>query len=100
MQETRRDGRRGNRQVKPRRQWYPVWGLEEPRREWNGWSVYRHGTQSILDRYLITPKRVPVLDYGVTVLDVLAAIGVAAFMLLMAQLVGIGIDGWLDTAGY
>lgn len=80
---------------------YPLVGMEEPRREWNGWSLYRHGQKSILDRYLITPKPgVPVLECGVTVLDALLSIGVAAFMLLLVHAIGAGFDGYLDSMGW
>ena len=92
------EARRGEFGDRPRL--YPLVGMEEPRREWNGWSLYRHGQKSILDRYLITPKRVPVLDYGVTVLDVIACAAVVAFMLLMGQAFCIGIDGYLDAMGW
>lgn len=80
---------------------YPLVGMEEPRREWNGWSLYRHGRQDILDRYVITPKPgVPVLEYGVTVLDLLACAGVAAFMLLLVHAIGAGLDGYLEAMGW
>lgn len=77
---------------------YPLMGIETPRMEWNGWSLYRHGQQSILDRYLITPKRVPVLDYGVTVLDVLACAAVGAFLGTLFYAVAFG--AWIDTLGW
>lgn len=98
------DGRRGNRQVKPRRQDYPLWGIEEPRREWNGHSYYRHGVKDPLDRYLIKPRPTPLLCNGLTVLDVLVGIGVglvmAPLVLLFIDIIGIGWDGYLDAVGY
>lgn len=94
----RSEARRGEFGDRPRL--YPLVGMEEPRREWNGWSLYRYGRQDILDRYLITPKRVPVLDYGVTVLDLIACAGVIAFMLLMWQAVGYGVEGYLQAMGW
>ena len=92
------EARRGEFGDRPRL--YPLAGMEEPRREWNGWSMYRHGRRSILDRYLITPKQLPVLDYGVTVLDALACAGVVALMALMCQAFCIGFDGYLDAMGW
>lgn len=79
---------------------YPLVGMEEPKLEWNGWSMYRHGQQSILDRYLITPKRVPVLDYGMTVLDLLLAIAVAALLLLLGDACGMAFDSCADRLGW
>jgi hypothetical protein len=94
------DGGRGNRQVKPRRQDYPLWGIEDPRREWNGHSLYRGGQRDPLMRYIIAPSdRAKVLNMGFTVLDALLSIAVAAFMLLMIHAVGVGIDGYLDLYG-
>lgn len=94
------DGGRGSRQAKPRRQWYPRWGMEEPSREWTGWSLYRHGTKSLLDRYLITPKPTALLDKGLTVLDLAIAVAVAAFMLLLGQQFGIAFDSYADMMGW
>ena len=97
------DGGRGNRQVKPRRHdFYPKWGEQKP--EWNGWSFYRHGHKSLLDRYLIKPRPTPLLCNGLTVLDVLVGLAVGAIMaplvLLAIDVIGIGFDGYLDAAGY
>lgn len=95
----REESRRGtSRQAAPRRQWYPQWGLEEPRREWSGWSFYRHGRKSLLDRYILTPNRF--FTYGVTVLDIIAAFAVAGFILLLGQAVGIGTEGYLQRMGW
>ena len=95
---------RGSRQAKPRRQDYPLWGIEEPRREWNGHAFYRHGVKNPLDRYLIKPRKTPLLCNGLTVLDVLVGIGVGLLMaplvLLAIDLWGVAFDGYLDSVGY
>ena len=83
---------------------YPLWGVEEPRRVWTGRSLYRGGEKDIFMRYVVRPRALPVLDYGVTVLDVLLCIAVALIVGLFAYAailgVGHGIDGWLDACGY
>ena len=98
------DGRRGNRQVRPRRQDYPLWGIEEPRREWNGHAFYRHGVKNPLDRYLIKPRPTKLLCDGLTVLDLLCGLAVALVMaplvLLAIDLWGVAFDGYLDSVGY
>ena len=50
-------------------------------------------------RYIIAPKRLPILDYGVTVLDLIACVGVAAFLVLGYLAVCAGIDGYLNVMG-
>ena len=104
MQETRRDGRRGNRQVKPRRQWYPVWGVDCPKRVWNGHSLYRGGQRSLLMRYIIPPREGVLLEMGVTVLDVLVGIAVGIVMvpivMLTADVSGIIFDRCADRLGW
>lgn len=99
------DGGRGSRQAKPRRHdFYPKWGIEHPTPEWNGWSFYRHGQKSLLDRYLITPKPTPLLEKGLTVLDVLAGIGVGALLALLfffaSDFMGEAFDRCADKLGW
>lgn len=80
---------------------YPLMGVETPHMEWNGWSMYRHGQQSILDRYLITPKRVKYLDAGWTVLDTIVLLAVLAFMVpFMLYLVGPATDACIASLGW
>ena len=97
------DGRRGNRQVKPRRHdFYPKWGEQKP--EWNGWSFYRHGRKSLLDRYVIRPHDTPLLEMGLTVLDILVGIGVgvlcAGVLLLGSDFFGVCFDRCADRLGW
>lgn len=83
---------------------YPQWGIEEPRREWNGHSYYRHGVKDPLDRYLITPKPTPLLEKGLTVLDVMVGIGVGALMALLfffaSDFMGEAFDRCADKLGW
>ncbi len=97
------DGGRGNRQVKPRRHdFYPKWGEQKP--EWNGWSFYRHGRKSLLDRYVIRPRNTPLLEMGLTVLDILVGIGVGALMALLfffaSDFMGDAFDRCADKLGW
>ena len=96
---------RGNRQVKPRPQMYPLLGIEEPPREWNGHAFYRHGVKDMFDRYLITPRPGSYwLMNGLTVLDVLCGLAVgflmAPLVLLFIDVIGIGWDRCLTAMGY
>ena len=94
------DGGRGNRQVKPRRHdFYPKWG-DWPQVTSNARSLYRGGDCNLWSRFIVAPKRVPVLDYGITVGDAVVTALVIGIMLLLGQAVGIGFDRWLDAAGY
>jgi hypothetical protein len=80
---------------------YPLMGIEEPRFTSNAHSLYRGGQRDMLMRYIIAPSdRAKVLNLGFTVLDALLSIAVAAFLLLLAQAVGIGFDGYLDAMGW
>jgi hypothetical protein len=80
---------------------YPLMGIEEPRFTSNAHSLYRGGQRDLLMRYIIAPSdRAKVLNLGFTVLDALLSIAVAAFLLLLAQAVGIGFDGYLDAMGW
>ena len=80
---------------------YEQWGMEEPRYVSNAHSLYRGGQRDLLMRYIIAPSdRARVLNMGYTVLDALLSIGVAAFMLLLAHAIGMGLDGYLDSMGW
>lgn len=98
------DGGRGNRQVKPRRQDYPLWGMEEPRRVWNAHSLYRYGDARLWCRYIVKPREGKYMWMGLTVGDVVTALGVAAIMaplvLLWIDFIGLGFDGYLSSVGY
>lgn len=117
------DGGRGNRQVKPRRHdFYPKWGMEEPRYVSNAHKLYRYGEKGILTRYIVPPADVidqrrrakgkrllgnrayELLRMGVAVEDVVIGLAVGAIMaplvLLFIDFIGIGFDGYLDAVGY
>lgn len=80
---------------------YEQWGMETPRYVSNAHSLYRGGQRDLLMRYIIAPSdRAKVLNLGFTVLDALLSIAVAAFLLLLAQAVGIGFDGYLGAMGW
>ena len=89
----------------------PLYDPEDPR--WDAWrrdqrrseaedafyrAHYRYGERGVLTRYIIAPRGR--LAFGLTVSDVLAALAVTAFLLLLVQAFGIGLDGYLDAAGY
>ena len=117
------EGRRGNRQVTPRRHdFYPKWGMEEPRYASNAHELYRYDEKGILTRYIVPPADVidqrrrakgkrllgntayELLRMGVAVEDVLIGLTVGALMALLVLLwidvIGIGFDGYLDAVGY
>ena len=117
------DGRRGNRQVKPRRHdFYPKWGMEEPRYVSNAHELYRYGERGILTRYIVPPADVidqrrhakgkkllndtayELLRYGVAVEDVVIGLAVGAILaplvLLWGDFIGIGFDCYLNSVGY
>ena len=83
-----------------RRPDYPQWGVEIEPRIWGEHSKYRGGKPDFLCKYILPPKSVPILDYGVTVLDLIACVGVAAFMVLGYLAVCAGIDGYLNVMGW
>ena len=104
MDNIKQEARRGSRQAKPRRQMYPVWGIEEPRREWNGHSLYRGGQRSLLMRYIIPPREGVLLEMGLTPLDIIVGIAVGIVMvpivMLTADVSGIIFDRCADRLGW
>lgn len=119
--ETANKKRPASRQAHTSR-FYPVWGMEEPRLVSNAYELYRYGERGFLTRYIVPPADVidqrrrakgkkllndtayELLRYGVAVEDVVIglAVGVilAPIVLLCIDVVGIGIDGYLDAVGY
>ena len=96
-----KDKRRGSRQASPRRQYFPLVGLEEPAREWNGHSLYRGGVRDPFMRFIVAPNdRAHVLNMGFTVLDLLITVGVVAFMLLLGNVFGMALDNCADVLGW
>ena len=83
-----------------RRPDYPQWGADVKPRIWGEHSKYRGGKPDFLCKYILPPKSVPILDYGVTVLDLIACVSVAAFMVLGYTAVCAGIDGYLNAMGW
>lgn len=83
---------------------YPQWGMDEPRRVWNAHSLYRYGDACLWCRYIVKPREGKYMWMGLTVGDVVTALGVAAIMaplvLLWIDFIGMGIDGYLDSVGY
>lgn len=117
------DGRRGNRQVKPRRHdFYPKWGMEEPRYVSNAHELYRYGERGILTRYIVPPADVidqrrrakgkrllgntayELLRMGVAVEDVVIGLAVGALMALLfffaGDLLGAAFDRCADKLGW
>lgn len=117
------DGGRGNRQVKPRRHdFYPKWGMEEPRYVSNAHKLYRYGEKGILTRYIVPPADVidqrrrakgkrllgntayELLRMGVAVEDVVIGLAVgallAALFIFGSDLFGVCFDRYLAAVGY
>lgn len=78
----------------------PQWGIAEQPRTWGEHTRYRGGQPDVLNEYIIAPKCLPVLDYGVTRLDLIVCACVIAFMVLLWQVIGAGIDGYLSIMGW
>ena len=58
MDNIKQEERRGSRQAKPRRQMYPVWGIEDPYRETNIDDLYRYHEAKLMNRYIVPPSDV------------------------------------------
>ena len=95
------NARRAAKQA-PRRSMYPQWGMDEPRQVSTG--RYRGDTGMVSDLYLIRPHGWGLLSTGMTVADLAVGIAAGAFaavwLWLIGQVVGIGIDNFLDKMGY
>ncbi len=93
-------GEKNRRGLHPRP--YSQWGMEAPRLVSTG--KYRADSGLLEDFYLIKPHGNGLLAVGMTIADLAASVAAglfAAFWLwLMAQGVGIGIDGYLDKMGW
>lgn len=110
--------RRGtSRQAQPRQTFYPMWG-ETPYRETNVRELYRYGEPGLLTRFIVPPSDVidkrrhrsgrkllgdtayKLLMPGFAVEDVVVALLVVAFLVLLSQPVGAGIDGYIEAMGW
>lgn len=76
---------------------FPIWGIETSRKEWNGWSYYRHGQRDYLDRYVVKPRD-GIFCYGLTVGDIVIGVTVGAFIGLLFY--GFCFGSWIDALGW
>lgn len=95
--EDKKDWRGSSRQAPPRQGFYPLWG-EYKRPQSNALALYRNGDVCLWCRYIIAPRD-GLLWCGWTVGDTVTTLAVAAFMWLIGQAVGYGIDGYLAVMG-
>lgn len=77
---------------------YPLWG-DWKRPESNARKFYRNGDVCAWCRYIVKPRD-GILWYGWTVGDTVTTFAVVAFLWLLAQAIGFGVDGYLDAMGW
>jgi hypothetical protein len=86
-----------NRHV-PRRTFYPQRGMEAPVLRSTG--CYRGDTGSLPDLYLIKPRKNPLLDAGMTVLDLAVILAVLVSIAVTVYAMGPGMDRCIDALGW
>lgn len=95
------ESRRGSRQAHPRPQMYPRWGMEVPNRVSNAHRLYRYGEWGILTRLIVpADERRRYFAAGLSIGEVAIIVLALAFVRLIAEAVGIGIDGYLQAMGW
>jgi hypothetical protein len=82
----------------PRRTFYPQRGMEAPVLRSTG--CYRGDTGSLLDLYLIRPRKNPLLDMGMTVLDLAVILAVLVSIAVTVYAMGPGMDRCIDVLGW
>lgn len=83
-----------------RRSFYPQWGTDTPKRSSRAHSLYRYGERGVLTRLIIPADyRRRLFAAGISIGEVLAIAAVGAFMWLLSEAVGVGIEGYLQAMG-
>jgi hypothetical protein len=82
----------------PRRTFYPQRGMEAPVLRSTG--CYRGDTGNLPDLYLIRPRRNPLLDTGMTVLDLAVILAVLVSIAVTVYAMGPGMDRCIDALGW
>jgi hypothetical protein len=93
MQEVNRRG-----EPTPRRTFYPQRGMEAPVLRSTG--CYRGDTGNLPDLYLIRPRRNPLLNTGMTVLDLAVILAVLVSIAVTVYAIGPGMDRCIDALGW